>query len=319
MKGRIFKRGVVNHVYQRTRNGDLIFYNISDHLVFFTVFCTVAARHKVQVLKLCQMPDHLHSSMVAERKEDLSGFIREYTTVFSKEHNRTCHREGAFFQVRFGSAVKRDPKLVRTNLIYVDNNPVERHLCQRAEQYQWNYLAYAASNHPFSEPYCGRTASNAMKRAVRVVKSRHAEGRYLSYALLQQLFKSLLSKERKQLADIIVRTYSIIDHAAAIQYFGSYEQMLTADHSTTGSEYDLGEVFVGKDDRWYARLVHRVMDRYHPSDIHDILALPEARRLEMLKDLEQHSNAPVMQIAKFLRLPWKTVIDHMLEYQPLRR
>lgn len=303
MKGRFFKRGAVNHIYQRARNGDLIFYNASDHLVFFTVFCTMAVKHRVRVLKLCQMPDHLHSSIVAERKEDLSGFVREYTTVFSKEHNRTCHWQGPFFQERFGSSVKRDAKQIRTNLIYVDNNPVERHLCEKAEQYRWNYIAYAVNDHPFSNPYRSRVASNALTRAVKVVKDLHASGRYMPYALLQRLFKSLGPEESKQLIDIIVTTYSILDHAAAISFFDSYEDMLRADHSTTGSEYDLDEVFVGKDDRWYARLANLVNRRYHPADIHDILALPEADRQGMLKDLVWHSGAPSTQIAKFLRVP----------------
>ena len=35
---RKFVSGEVNHVYQRTRNGFNIFYDLEDYLVYFTIF-----------------------------------------------------------------------------------------------------------------------------------------------------------------------------------------------------------------------------------------------------------------------------------------
>ena len=304
MKGqnRFFKRGILNHTYQRAISRDVIFYNVSDHLVFFTIFCTAAPKHKVRVLKLCQMPDHIHGSVIADRKEDLSAFVQEYTSGFSREHNRTCHREGPFFQSPFGSAPKYGEKKVRSNLIYVDNNPVERRLCEKAEQYRWNYLAYAACKHPFSEPFQKEDASREMLRAVRLVKARHREGRFLPYAMLQGMFKALNRKEQAQLVDIIIGLYSVIDHASAISYFGDYEQVLIADHATAGSEHDLKEVHVGKDDRWYARFAHIILDQVRPADIHDVLAYSPARKNELFFLLQRETCAPAEQIAAFLRL-----------------
>ena len=161
MKGQNRKcyRGVLNHCYQRTVNGEVLFYTKADYLVFFTIFCITAAHHPVRVLKLCQMPDHIHASVVVDRRRDLSAFVHDYTTCFARENNRTCHRTGPLFQSPFGSVPKPGEKKTRSNLIYVDNNPVERLLSERAEDYQWNYIAYAVSDHPFSEPFRPSAAS----------------------------------------------------------------------------------------------------------------------------------------------------------------
>ena len=314
MKGgnRHFSSGIVNHVYQRPIDRSVIFYNISDFLVFFTIICTVAPRYRVSVLRLCQMPDHVHGSFVAERKKDLFSFVRDYSSIFAREHNETCHRKGPFFQSPFGSTPKRGDKKARSNFIYVDNNPVERKLCERAEQYRWNYLAYAWSDHPFSEPYHPKTATNAMKRAVGLVKAKHTAGEHLPYVLLQRLFKPLARKEREQLVDIIIATYSVIKHEEVFRYFDSPDDMLTAIHSTTGSEHDINEIFVGTDDRWYARMAHIVMRQYNLSDIHDMLAFSGEKKYEAFLLLRQKTLAPAEQIAIFLRM--KYIKEETLEY-----
>ena len=300
---RFFTRGVVNHIYQRPIEPSVIFYNISDHLVYFTIVCTMARKYNVRILKLCQMPDHIHSSWVADRKKDLFGLERDITSLFVREHNKVCHRKGPFFQSPFGSTPKYTEKKARSNLIYVDNNPVERKLCERAEQYRWNYIAYARSEHPFSEPYRKEEASRPMIRAVKTVKVWHAAGKHLSYGMLQRMFKSLGRKEKEQLVDIIITTYSVIDHEGAIRFFGDYGNMLLADHSTTGGEYDLKETFLGTDDRWYARMTSIVMQRYQLNDIHEILAFSLDRKWEVFRFLRQETMALADQISAFLRMP----------------
>ena len=305
MKGgnRRFVQGAINHIYQIARKGEVIFYSVSDHLVYFTIFCIMAKRYNIRVLKLCQMPDHIHGSVIADRKGDLSCFERDLTSLFAREHNGTCHREGPFFKTPFGSVPKIGEKKERSNLIYVDNNPVERHLCQWAEQYRWNYLAYAIDTHPFSEPSHKGDATKAMLRAIRVVKSRHHAEVHMPYALLKRLFNPLDQKEQNQLTYIIITTYSVIDYQAAIRHFGSYETMLTALHSTTGSEYELKERFVGKDDRWYARMTNIIMAHCHLTDIHDMLAFPQEKKCELFFLLRRKTMATATQIANFLRIP----------------
>lgn len=303
---RTFQKGILNHCYQRTVDKSVLFYNVSDYLVYFTLYCTTARKYDVQVLSLCQMPDHLHQSVRAKRLDVLSAFVGEVTRTFSKVHNETCHRKGALFESPYGSAPKNGDKKARTNLIYVGNNPVERRICSQAEDYRWNYLAYAASAHPFSEPLIVRQASSALQKALREVKRMRTDGKPLAYAQLQRLFQPLDRKEKQQLTDYIIGLYNVIDYDEAIRFFGSYEDMLLAMHSNTGSEYDLNESFIGKDDTYYYQMSRIVSEKLPVTDVHDVLALSPEEKFEVFQLLRRETFALGEQIAAFLRMPVKT-------------
>ena len=302
---RVVVKGVLNHCYQRAKKGAVLFYSKSDFLVHFTVFCTTAKKYRIRVLSLCQMPDHIHSSIIAEGRDDLVGFVRESNSIFALRHNRVCHHSGPLLEHHFGSAPKFGDKKIRTNLIYVGNNPVERHLSKKAEDYQWNYLAYAATPSPFSQKLLLRNASMPLRRAISEVRATAKAGIPMNYQQLQRLFLPLNNEERNQLIDFIVTEYNIIDYPEAIRYFGSYNEMLIAMHATTGSEYDINEVFTGKSDAFYARIAAILMKELKLNDIHDVLALPDSVKSDLLFRLMGRTEATPEQIAAFLRVPLK--------------
>ena len=306
---RAFNRQILLHCYQRTAEGILIFYNVSDYLVFFTLFCIVARKYGVTVLSLCQMPDHIHHATKADSSRQLSAFVGEYTRRFSRKHNETCHHKGALFATPFGSAVKKGDKKGRSNLLYIGNNPVERRLCKHARQYRWNYLAYYKNTHPFSEELILRDASSALQKAVAEVNNCFKASRHLNYIQLQRLYKLLSNQERLQLTDHIISTYNAIDYDEAIRFFGSYEDMLHAMDADTGSEYDINEVFIGKDDSHYAKL-STVVSRLYP-DVHDVLALSTDEKFDVFLRLSRESRAMPEQIARFLRMPLNRVAGQM--------
>ena len=135
-KVRNFVPGIIHHIYQRTASREVIFYSISDYLVFFTIICTQTRHFGVRILALCPMPDHIHGAYIADSREKLSGFVGGYTSQFTRAHNPVCHCQGSLFENPFGSAVKVGAKKARANLIYIGNNPVERRLCSHAEKYR---------------------------------------------------------------------------------------------------------------------------------------------------------------------------------------
>lgn len=304
MKSRRFLSGVVNHCYQRTADHFVLFYSVRDHLVFFTVFCVMAQRHGVHVLKLVQMPDHTHHASITETLEQLTAFTRDYTAVFAKEYNRAYHLSGPVFETPFGSAPKRSDKDIRSLLIYLDNNPVERHLVEKAESYRWNYLRYSQSPYPFSDSVLLRNASMPLRRALDRVRRLHGEGKHLTYPILNHLFDTIPSKkEKEQLTDFIVSTYSVIDHEASFRNFDGYEQELLAAQSTTGSEFDIREGFIGKSDKYYAQFTNIILESEPYKDIHEVLNQPEEEKQHLLHLLKRKTRAPWKQIAAFLHLP----------------
>ena len=302
---RRFTPKVLNHVYQRTVNGYVIFYSISDYLVYFTTLCINSRKYRVKLLMVSLMQDHIHLSAIASSAKDLSNFMREVSKQFSANHNSVCHYSGSLFERPFGSAPKYGDKAVRTNLIYVGNNGPERKLVDHAEDYRWSFIAYASSDHPFSEKLVVRRASSKMRRSLAEVKAAYAKGRPMAYMQLKRIFSSSCRKEKEQITDFIINTYNVIDYEAAISYFGDYDTMLLAMHSTTGSEHDINEVVIGKSDACYAKMVTICMKELGLKDIHDVLALDDEAKMEVFQLLHSKTDALLEQICAFLRIPFK--------------
>lgn len=303
MKPRKIVPHALTHCYQRSVDGGILFYSFSDHLVCFTTYCLAARKHHIQVLSLCQMPDHIHDAVRAEKKSDLARFKQDTNAAVARMRNAAFQLEGPVFEKPFGSAQKFGEKSIRTNLIYIGNNPVERHLVDQAEKYRWNYLAYARSDHPFSDRVVIRNARWPLQKAVKEIKAVHGAGQAVSYAMLQRLFGNLDQKECTQLTDFIIRTYNVIDYPSAIDCFGSYDTMLQAMHATTGSEHDLHEVFTGRSDRHYARMISFLLEENMLKDIHDLLAFDTEQKCDLFGILLRKTATPPEQIAKFLHLP----------------
>jgi len=304
---RIFFRDIINHCYQRSADGGVIFYTEWDYLVWFTTVCTTAIKYKVQILAMCPMPDHTHFSVVARTRKDLSGFMGVYTHDFSRAYNTAFHLKGPLFKHSFGSAPKVGAKKARTNLIYVNNNAVERQLAVTAEKYRWSFVAYAASDHPFSEKLIVRQSSRALYSAIKEIKFCRKRGRPLNYKQLSRLFGPLNKLEREQLIDYIIVQYNVIDYAAALAFFDhSYEHYLTALHATIGSEYDLNEVFIGKSDKHYDTLTNLLLQNKRYSDIHEMLSLDHDGKQELFHYLRGATSVMGAQIAKYIHLLQRT-------------
>lgn len=300
--------GIFYHCYQRPKDRGVIFYTVADHLLYFTIFCVVIPKYSVTVLKLVQMPDHLHHSMIENGYGQLGACLNLVTSLFVREYNKAHGRKGPMFDTPFGRAPKKTDKSIRTNLTYLDNNPVERKLVELAEDYRWNYLAYAVSDHPFSPKILLRKASMPLRRALKMVKARHSKGRYLTGSLLRRLFDSLPNRiECEQLTDFIIGTYSVIDHRAATSYFKSYENELITAHANTGSEYDIKEHFIGRSDACYIKMTRVLLASGLVKDIHDIYYLTPEEKHKAFRYLNARIDAPGKQIAAFLHIPQKQV------------
>ena len=283
----------------------VLFYTDIDHLVFYTQYCVMARKHGIRVLALCQMPDHLHDSVIADRKIDLERFKQESLSWYALRRNAQAGVKGAVFECSYGSVPKIGDKNVRSNLIYVGNNPVERKLVSDAKDYRWNYLAYAESDHPFSEKLVIRKASWSLRKAVKEVKAQAAACRPMNYAMMDRLFAPLDRKERMQLTDFIISSYNVIDYAAASKYFDSFDRMMIAMHATTGSEHDLNEVFIGKSDAHYDKMTTILLGKGIVNDIHEILSLSVDEKFELYLLLRRETQATSEQIAAFLHMPLK--------------
>lgn len=298
---RRFKEGAYNHVYQRTVNGFNIFYSVFDYLVYYTIFSTVAYDMGVSVLALCFMVDHIHMLVRTGDLKTLRTFMSVVSSMFVKEYNNNVGRRGHLFRKPFGSAPKSDRKKLISSIIYIGNNPVEKHLSLKPEQYRWNVLAYVVSDNPFSDKIVLSKSSPKLRAALKIVKWNHSQRRYLNYALLTGISAGLTPVELNQLVDYIISIYNPIDKERLMKIFGTYDNMLKAMHSTTGSEYDLQEDYEKSPDTVYRDMI-RYVRKHVTSDVRSVTVYTEEKKLELAVQMKIFLSVQMWQLAKFLHL-----------------
>ena len=304
MRGKIsFGAGAVQHIYQKTVGGYLIFYSVRDYLVFYTIFSCVARKRNVQLLGLCQMVDHIHILAAADNLDELRSFVHDYSTWFSRCYNTQYHLSGSLFSRPFGFASKTTSKEIRSAIAYLYNNPVERKQCARPELARWNYLAYGQSCNPFSEPIRLDKASRPFRAALKTVQQLRSLNSPLSYTMLKRLFERLNKCEYRQLTDYIISAYNCIDHVAAARYYDGYQNMVMAVNTTKGSEYEMQEEFAGKSDNVYIKMSQYLIEHKIIGTVDDLLNLDADSRSGLKLPLAYYTGASHRQLAKYLRLP----------------
>ncbi len=295
------KRQSLVHIYQNTRHGYLLFYTVKDRLVFFAMLNLVARKYGIRILGACLMPDHFHLLIIPVSVEVQSAFISELTQRFSRLRNEWYHDKGILFNHSYGYALKVGGKKMKTAASYLYNNPVEKALCTKAEEYQWNFLAYAQNDYPFSERIPLRYASRPLRRAIEYVNYLVKAQVPVTYEALYSITEKLNPDELKMMVDFIINSYSTIDYDSLIGLYKGYEEMLLAFESNTGSEYDIKEVVTKGSDKAYNYCANRLLRTGKWKDLREVLALPEDIRRRLGKELTFVQEVTRRQAAKFLR------------------
>mgnify|MGYP002624279682 CR=1 FL=1 len=302
MKGRFVKEKTALHIYQRTSDKGLLFYTSRDYIVYLTLLCTLSRKKGIPVLAVSPMVDHTHLSLRAGTRDEIFPLVQELNKQYSRIFNSSVGRRGSLFEKSFGCAAKRGDKAIRTNLSYVNNNAVEKKLVARAEGYKWNLLAYAISSHPFSEEIVLREASMQLRRALKEVAAMKKIDRYLNYAILDRLYSGLGKKERDQLTDYILYTYSCIDYKAIEELYGSYEKACLAFASNQGSEHEIKEDFDPGSDRIYAQISNTLLSKYGFKNPKDALVLALPEKVDLFNDLLFCTKASAYNLEKYLHI-----------------
>lgn len=298
-----FRRNTVIHIYQNTVEGGLIFYSVEDFLVYYTIFCTLAPKYKVKILGLCLMVDHIHILLIAESYEDMSGFIKECTRVYSRAFNEDIDRKGKLFNSPFGFACKKHDKSVRTAVAYLYNNPVEKQLTIKAIDYRWNFLAYCKKDYPFSEKIVLRRCSWALRKAVEKIRAVYRKGKPLNYTFLRRIMVKLEKSDKESLVDYIISLYNVINYEATVSYFDSFENMVIAMDSNTGNEYEIKEDRSVKTDVPYRRMVSFVRENGYSENIKEVIMLEADQKIALINGLPYEEGTTSYHIRKFFHLP----------------
>ncbi len=294
-------RGIA-HIYQRGLNMSVIFYSVKDILVFYTILYVLKKKYKITVLGIVFMYNHYHLLIKARSQEVVSCFMRDLETVFSKEFNKEAGIKGHVFEPRYGLSNKNWDKKQREAAAYLYNNPVEKQLSTRAVEFRWNFLAYAVSDHPFSEKLVVRKASTHLKKCLQEVRFMFNHGAFLNYTVLKNCFKRLSWNEINQLVDFIITTYNVVDYKETINLYGSYEKMLIAFDSNTGSDHDMKEEYSDNSYKGYISSIKALSNVYRFADPKDVLKLSAEGRRFLARKLAHQLNVSRFITETLLRI-----------------
>lgn len=290
------------HIYQRSINQFVIFYSMEDRLVYFTIFAVLARTYGITVLALALMFDHIHCLVEASDRKTYARFIGVVTLTFVLAYNRDSGRKGALFEKAYSNAPKRREKDVRTCIAYNYNNSVEKKLFVRAEQDRWNFLAYIGNPHPFSAPIDKKKASKKLIRSMDAVTRYQQRNEYLDYPVVRALFDGLSVDEREQLLDFIISLYLPIDRERLLGFYKSYEDMVIAINSNTGSEYEINEVFDPDSHQDFAQMLEITGRSTFADDPRSIILSPVAKRRQIADTLLRLTGGSLNHVKRFLHL-----------------
>lgn len=171
------------HFYSKGKDGNMIFYTLNDYLVFYTLFCTEAARRHGKIISACIMPNHFHYLEITRDGAEAIRGIAVLERKFAAAYNSEYHRSGQnLFISASGKAAKRTAKLTRS-----------------ATGYRWNTLRYGLSGHPFTDKPDRSKSRNAFRRSLSLVDDIHKSGRPINYAAMRMIFRNLTPEETDQI------------------------------------------------------------------------------------------------------------------------
>ncbi len=175
-------------------------------------------------------------------------------------------------------------------------------ICKNVKDYRWNFISYYHNRSPYSIAYKVRELSFNLREARKATEYYKNNGRYLSYALLSIISDKLNQIEKEQLIDYIVTIYCPIQFEELTKHYGSYEKMVLAIESNTGSEYDLKEDFNPDSESVYI-IMKEILCEYYPIiTVRNVMTFTKAKKIELFNLLNKETNAKKYQILKFLHL-----------------
>ena len=112
----------------------------------------------------------------------------------------------------------------------------------------------------------------------------------MKYNLLARLKKNLPEKEIEQLIDYIIVKYLPFDYQELVSYYESYDTMLTAMHSNTGSEHDIREEWEPESDLAYAEMIRYIRQSRPGMVVRRVTTLAEAEKVDLAMELQRRTS-----------------------------
>ena len=134
---RIAVPGVPYHVTQRGNRRQPVFFQDEDYRTYLQLLRAQAQRWGLQVWAYGLMTNHVHLILVPDSDQSLARGVGETHQRYTRHINFREGWRGYLWQGRFASVPLDEPHLIAA-MRYVERNPVDAGLVQRAADYPWS-------------------------------------------------------------------------------------------------------------------------------------------------------------------------------------
>ena len=140
---RIEYEGALYHLMSRGNNGQTIFSNDNDRILFLETISEMAERYEFEIYAYVLMSNHYHL-LVKTLRPNLTKAMQWFGTTYTRRFNNRNFKSGHLFQGRYRSIiVQNDAYLMRLSC-YIHRNPVRAGIVERLVDYPWSsYPVYA--------------------------------------------------------------------------------------------------------------------------------------------------------------------------------
>ncbi len=137
---RVVIPGIPHHVTQRGGRRQNVFFERADRQYYLQLLKENAQRYGVEILAYCLMTNHVHHLLIPLQADSLRWTLQLTHKRYADYINARQGWSGHLWQQRFYSSAV-DEHFFWITLRYIERNPVEAGLVQRASSYEWSSAA----------------------------------------------------------------------------------------------------------------------------------------------------------------------------------
>jgi len=131
---------IPHHITQRGNRREDVFFTDDDRLIYLEWLKYYCNKYDVAVLAYCLMTNHVHLVLTPHTEMGLQQVLKPLHMRYSQHINKIKGWKGHLWQGRFFSS-PLDDDYTWSTIRYVERNPVQAGMIQKAEDYRWSSAA----------------------------------------------------------------------------------------------------------------------------------------------------------------------------------
>lgn len=132
------------HIIQRGRDGQQVFFEDQDYQYFHDCLEAAAYNYALNVHAYVLMPDHVHVLATPTSADSVSRTVQSVGRNYVQYYNESYHGSGTLWEGRYRATVVEERQYLLTLCRYIEMHPVRAGLVKHPRDYRWSSYAHNA-------------------------------------------------------------------------------------------------------------------------------------------------------------------------------